>query len=129
WGWGYGLVYARDGVRVQAASAPVNLAGRANEQGSSETGTNVQEAGVDEPDAVKTDGTILVRVDGRRLATYDVTGDQVRRLATLRLAARTSQPELLLRGDRALVVDTTWRRRGAATRVTGIDLSDPAAPV
>ena len=32
------------------------------EQGSSETGTNVQEAGVDEPDVVKTDGELLARV-------------------------------------------------------------------
>ena len=32
--------------------------------GSSETGTNTQETGVDEPDRAKTDGTVLVRVVG-----------------------------------------------------------------
>ncbi len=50
---------------------------------SSATGTNVQEAGVDEPDVVKTDGDLLVRVQDGDLVTYDVSGDQVVRLGSL----------------------------------------------
>ncbi|WP_162602524.1 beta-propeller domain-containing protein [Nocardioides daejeonensis] len=134
WGWGYGPVYAYDGVQLLrgalAAATPRDLdtASRLTEQSNSETGTNVQEAGVDEPDVAKTNGTILVRVDRHRLTTYDVTGDRVRRLGTLKLPARTSEPELLLRGERALVVDHNWWRGGATSRVTGIDLADPRAP-
>ena len=39
--------------------------------GSSATGTNVQEAGVDEPDTAKTDGNLLLRVVGGRLVIDD----------------------------------------------------------
>ena len=52
---------------------------------SSATGTNVQEAGVDEPDVVKTDGSLLVRIDGSTLTTYDVTGATPTRLGSLTL--------------------------------------------
>jgi len=47
------------------------------------TGTNVQEAGVDEPDIAKTDGRIAVTVDGRRLRVYDVTGSSSRELSSV----------------------------------------------
>ena len=47
-----------------------------------ENGTNVQETGVDEPDVVKTDGSILVRIEDGDLATYDVAGDRPELLST-----------------------------------------------
>ena len=56
-----------------SAAAPAPVTERAT---GSENGTNVQEAGVDEPDVVKTDGSLLVRVEDGDLATYDVTGDR-----------------------------------------------------
>ena len=57
-----------DGLAAEAAPATPKAAE------SSETGTNVQEAGVDEPDVVKTNGESLVRIEGGRLTTYDVSG-------------------------------------------------------
>ena len=71
---------------------------------SSTTGTNVQEAGVDEPDTVKTDGRLLVRVlDDRTLVVYDVTGTEPVRLGSLSLTG-VDAPELLLAGDRVVVI-------------------------
>jgi Beta propeller domain len=72
--------------------------------------TNTHEAGVDEPDLVKTDGRRLVTVVGGRLRVVD--------LASRRVTASLGLPDgpaehLLLHGDRALVVvphsADTWR--------------------
>ena len=54
-GWGY---YMERGIPMAAqADAAVGVAGAAEGAvGNSSTGTNVQEAGVDEPDIAKTDG-------------------------------------------------------------------------
>jgi len=131
WGWHYPYSYFGDVARLKAVSADFAMAetaGRTTEQSSSATGTNVQEAGIDEPDVAKTDGDLLVRVDRRKLTTYDVSGKQVRRLGSLDLPKRTSEPEVLLHGDRALIVDPSWRRNGVVTRVLGVDLADPTAP-
>ena len=43
--------------------------------GSSGTGTNVQEADVDESDVAKTDGRLVVQVSGDRLVVTDVSGN------------------------------------------------------
>ena len=99
-----------------------------------DTGTNVQEQGVDEPDAVKTDGHLLVRLRDDQLVTYDVTGRHVRRLSTLPLQGLDGG-ELLLSGDTVVAVgsdresprsDQTGARTG--TRVETISLSDPGHP-
>lgn len=100
---------------------------------SSRTGTNVQEAGVDEPDTVKTDGEVLVRVRGEELEVHDVSGPSPQRLAVLPLDG-VDTPELLLAGDTVVVVGTdeeaVRRTDGtrAGTRVLSVDLADPAAP-
>src|SRR4029078_13190241 len=52
----------------------------------SASGTNVQEESVDEPDTVKTDGTLLVRLRDDELVTYDVSGPSARQLSVLRLS-------------------------------------------
>jgi uncharacterized secreted protein with C-terminal beta-propeller domain len=66
--------------------------------------TNVQEPGVDEPDVVKTDGRRIVTVSGGALHVIDAATR--RQTGTLNLAAghAVSTGELLLSGDRALVV-------------------------
>jgi hypothetical protein len=64
--------------------------------------TNVQEAGVDEPDVVKSDGERLVSVVGDELRVVDVRGDELRLLGSHRLDGWGSQ--LLVAGDRALVL-------------------------
>lgn len=85
---------------------------------SSDTGTNVQEAGVDEPDLVKTDGEVLYRYADGRLTSYDVTGPEVERIGSVALAG-TADAEILLAGDTVVVVGDD--------RVQTVDVSDPAA--
>ncbi|HEX6246936.1 MAG TPA: beta-propeller domain-containing protein [Nocardioidaceae bacterium] len=79
--------------------------------GSGPTGTNVQEAGVDEPDLAKTDGSLLAHVDQRRVVLTDVSGAEPRRLSAVRLPEALAGAELLLDGDRLVVLGTrshTW---------------------
>lgn len=108
---------------------------------SSETGTNVQEVGVDEPDSVKTDGEMLVRLQEHTLTTYDVSGAAVAELGSVDLGD-FHDGEILLAGDTVVAIGTDGTRptRGYGygygstygvvpqTRVTTVDVSDPAAP-
>lgn len=71
--------------------------------GVGQTGTNLQEADVDEPDVVKTDGRRVVTVTGDTLRVMRVDGDQLTDLGRLPLPDQWTS-ELLLLGDRALVV-------------------------
>lgn len=120
---------------------------------SSATGTNVQEAGVDEPDLAKTDGDLVVHLRGDRselLVITDVSGPTAKELGTLRLPPDLVGAELLLSGDTVLVVgsprgfarpmpaDTEIQgdlRGGIApmwrtdtTRVLEVSIADPADP-
>jgi hypothetical protein len=118
---------ARAGADSAAEAAPAPPATvRATESG---TGTNVQETGVDEPDAVKTDGTLLVRLRDGDLVVYDVAGDEPVELSSLALPdARDA--ELLLVGHRVVVVsgDESDFDHRAATRVLVVDVGDPERP-
>ena len=69
------------------------------------SGTNVQEAGVDEPDAVKTDGRRLYVAQDQKLYAIDLTGDVPRLVGTLPLEG--SGHELLLHGGKLLVLSST----------------------
>ncbi|HWO59997.1 MAG TPA: beta-propeller domain-containing protein [Umezawaea sp.] len=66
--------------------------------------TNVQEAGVDEPDLVKTDGKRIVTVVDGTLRVVDVASRKITGSLSLPGAAIS---QLLLSGDRALVVTTS----------------------
>src|SRR4029079_2127160 len=92
----------------RAAGSPLDLAGRASPDtavGSSGTGTNTQEANVDEGDVAKTDGSLVVRIVDRELVVTDVSGTRARELARIRLPGpMLNQPELLLRDRHVLVV-------------------------
>lgn len=68
------------------------------------SGTNTQEAGVDEPDVAKTDGKRLFLVVGAQLWAFDVTGDAPTVISKLNLEGAGG--ELLLRGDRLLLLGT-----------------------
>ena len=136
WGWDGGLVSGvfddEHGLPFPAAAAAA--APGTVRQTSSATGTNVQEAGVDEPDTVKTDGHLLVRVQGGDLLVYDVTGAAPVRLGSLPLP-RVSDPELLLAGGTVVVLGTdstapagTDGHGTAGTRVLTVSLADPAHP-
>jgi hypothetical protein len=133
----HGVVDGAAGPVGQAASAGRPLSGdepRTTRVTASATGTNVQEQQVDEPDTVKTDGRLLVRVREDELLVYDVSGPRVRRLSTLPLRG-LEDAEVLLSGDIVVAVGAdseaphsarTGEREG--TRVQTISLSDPAAP-
>jgi hypothetical protein len=93
--------------------------------------TNNQEAGVDEPDLVKTDGHRLVTIAGGQLRLVDL--DRRRLQGTLRLPT-VAADQLLLYGDRALVLASgnqvwddaarPWTMR-AASRLLLVDLAGP----
>ncbi len=133
WGWDGPMLKASPAVAAEsggadgAARAGAAAEPRMRAAGSSETGTTVQEEGVDEPDVVKTDGRLLLRLDGAELSTWDVTGSDPRRLATLVLPG-LEESELLLVGDRAVVLGRGGDGVRPTTDVAVVDVTDPAAP-
>jgi uncharacterized secreted protein with C-terminal beta-propeller domain len=97
--------------------------------------TNNQVDGVDEPDVVKTDGRVMVSLDGQQVHVVDVRQPRLR--STLALPYPGS--ELLLAGDQAVVLtgSTTGggtlnfrypSGAGSDTVATVIDLSHPDTP-
>jgi hypothetical protein len=106
-------------------------------QQNSETGTNVQEIGVDEPDVVKTNGELLLRLRDDELVVYDVTGKRTDQLSSIDLEG-LEEGEIILAGDTVVAVgidDEAPRARspygsGArlGTRVLTVSLADPEAP-
>jgi len=97
---------AGNAAPAQESATPTPAA--APKEGVDYSGTNVQEAGVDEPDLVKTDGRRLVTMAGGRLRLVDLTGERPRMTATLPITEQYQQAELLLAGDRVLVLHTTF---------------------
>jgi hypothetical protein len=116
-----------------AAPAPAAGGGEGTSQ------TNVQEAGVDEPDWVKASGTTLYVVKQGKLRAFDASGARPRELGAIDVPGFSQ--DLLVRGDRALVISTLgdapvafaaqvpavsparWLGR---TRLLEVDVSDPA---
>jgi hypothetical protein len=123
-----------DGYAEQADSA--NQA-RTVRQQNSDTGTNIQEIGVDEPDLVKTDGDLLLRLRDDELVVYDVTGDETERLSSVDLEG-LEEGEIMLGGDQVVAVgidDTAPRAETAygvgarlGTRVLTVSIADPDQP-
>lgn len=136
-GW---MGYGAQEEDASGAAATGGDAGAATGPGA--TGTNVQEAGVDEPDVVKTDGRLVVSVHQDTLSVAAVEQDSVRELGRLRLPLGPVS-ELLLVGSRALVfgsgrtdgpvppAGTEDQAPGfwSAAVLTVVDLSDPSEPV
>ena len=148
--------YGLDGQPVFYPSTPrrvepdsmVAVRGEAAAVGSSGTGTNVQEADVDESDIAKTDGRLVYRMVDRELVVTDVSGDRPREVSRTTLPGPDlTNPELVLGDGRVVVVggrqlmldepmtaDATssrmmmpWRV-DPRTRVISVDVSDPSAP-
>jgi len=65
--------------------------------------TNVQEAGVDEPDIVKTDGDTIFAIAQGKLWAVDVSGSKPHRLGSIQLEQGWNH-QLLLHGNRLLVL-------------------------
>jgi hypothetical protein len=141
WGW-QSPVYRELGP-AQGPDAPVDQGATApgaeaplGTTTASGTGTNVQETGVDEPDVAKVSGDLLVRIAGGALKTDDVGGVEPRRLGVAPLD-RVGDPQLLLAGDRALVIGSEIGDPAAGvflapaaprTWVRTYDLTDPSIP-
>jgi Beta propeller domain len=113
--------------------------------------TNNQEVGVEEPDTVKTDGSTIFAVSGNRLYAVGVTGGTPKLLDSLDLRSAGYGAQLLLDGDRLLVISSASPfepvplgapGRGAAgpaliypspyyyraqTTIERLDVSDPSA--
>ena len=85
-----------------AAPATTSAAGQSLAPGVDFSETNVQVAGVDEPDIVKTDGERIVAVLNNTLYVFDVTGPGPRLLGSVLLQGGWDH-SLFLNGDRALV--------------------------
>jgi uncharacterized secreted protein with C-terminal beta-propeller domain len=156
YGWnGPAVYYATDlagGVPVapeaRSGTATDGAGSATDARSASGTGTNTQEADVDEPDVAKTDGRRVVRlVDQRVVAVSDVTGSEPRELGRISLPVDTYGGELLLAGDHVLVSQAAGRwiggpgpvpMEGAApgkvmapaggTRIIDVDISDAAHP-
>lgn len=108
-----------------------------NDGGPSHSGTNTQEADVDEPDLLKTDGRFIYGVRGRQLLIY--RADDLSLVSETLLAGHEGW--LLLDGDRLAVLYTAWRNdrevpEGAPARfahsgktvIEVWDVADRAAP-
>ncbi|MGK2958823.1 MAG: beta-propeller domain-containing protein [Acidimicrobiales bacterium] len=116
--------------------------------GTDYSGTNVQEGGVDEADFAKTDGNRLVVITQGRLQVLDTSETRPSLSGTVALPGDEWDHQLLLEGDRALVLSNGMRAASktgksnpdsrempysypyqAPTAVlTEIDLSDPTKP-
>lgn len=126
--------------KTQADAAPQASSG--GEAGATFSGTNVQEAGIDEPDVVKTDGKLMYVLNDDVLRVVDVTGAAPRFVGAVQVPQGSQQ--LLLRGTRVLVLSTMYSGGGpveplakraivapgggASTVLTEVDVSDPAVP-
>ena len=139
YGWGGGVVYdVMTSSDAGAAAAPSSEAARSgvatSRSTSNESGTNVQEVGVDEADVVKVAGSLLLRLRDGELLAYDVADDEPRLLSTTRLDdARGSSGwvgdpggEMVLVDGRAVVLGTSTD--GRSTTITTVDLADPTSP-
>lgn len=138
WGWGHewNVAYRTDVMFDSASKAgePARAQVAMEEQTASETGTNIQEIGVDEPDTVKTDGKLVVRLRGNDLEIHDASGSSVVERSSIRIP-RIEAGEIMLAGDTVVVIgddqtspqeDRTATRRGA--RVVTVSIADPSAP-
>jgi hypothetical protein len=142
-----GAVTAMEGGLPPAAAAGAETGARSSldstidsATGSGPTGTNVQEAGVDEPDLAKTDGRLVVRVTDGALHVVDAGGSQPRRRGTVSLPHQSAS-ELLLLDGRALVVGhgfdaaaegSSSGRAGPDAGVSSVppaDIAIPDAPI
>jgi hypothetical protein len=149
--WGFGgppvplaaPVAAPEADRAVGGSTPAPAT--APQPGVDYSDTNVQEAGVDEPDTVKTDGRTIFAIAGGTVEVVDVSGAAPRLLTHLELDD-ISPSGLLLVGDRLLVLGSSGSGfpvpvatgvvsdrlvapiGPARTVAVQVDVSDPAKP-
>jgi uncharacterized secreted protein with C-terminal beta-propeller domain len=139
----YLIERARGGMGIDEAGAPARrTAGRSTDSSGAAEGsgsppvyskTNVQEAGVDEPDIVKTDGDRIVAVAQARVHLVGVNGGKMTLRKTLQ---DTMVRNVFLSGDRLLVFggqtaqgfEPGWRWAGQQAVLTMYDISNLGDP-
>lgn len=136
WGLGGGMAMETDAQAEEGgAQRSADDGAAAPVEGRDYSGTNVQEAGVDEPDTVKTDGERLFLARGEWLDIVDVSGSTPELVSSTRLGGWGN--ELLRAGDRLLVLGGTDGHHegrgdpmgGSGAQVRLYDIADPADPV
>jgi hypothetical protein len=149
-GYGWGYYESRDfgGIAVPGAALEDGGSNAEDPVGSSGTGTNVQEQGVDEPDVAKTNGTTTFHiVGGRKLVITDVSGNEPRTLSRLMFPDDMYGYEMLLSGDTVIVYGSTsefdkgigiyerdlmpypYYQSEPEARILTISVADPTNPV
>lgn len=131
-------------VPTAAPAMDARAGGQSGTGGPDHSGTNVQEAGVDEPDLALADGSSIITVAGDQLRAFSA-GDTPKQIGSLTLKGVPSDAQLLRVGDRVLVMSSSWGTGGFApaadmamtraympgqerTVVRLVDVSDPTAP-
>jgi len=136
------------GSAPATASAAANGGASAGASTPSFSTTNDQEAGVDEPDIVKTDGSTLFAIAQGKLQAVSVTGATPKVVGSLDLGPGGYGAQLLMQGNRLLVISGQPRAvplagslpaapaalraspyflYGNQTLLTEVDISDPSA--
>ncbi len=88
--------------------------------------TNTHEAGVDEPDVVKTDGRRIVTVSGGVLRVVDAASRTLTGALDLGLTGRgPGLVNLLLDGDHVLVLGQAYRADSMGAQLTLVDIAGP----
>ena len=104
-GW-YGPVIMEDMVAFEANAGSDGAVPQSGRQaGVDYSTTNVQEAGVDEPDIVKTNGDFIYAISNSTLFVVDVTGEPT---ITDRLRLENGWGEILLAGERIIVLSSQY---------------------
>ena len=125
-GGGFGVAGARLAVPEAAQSAAsADAATTGSAVGAGPTGTNLQEAGVDEPDTVKLAGDLVIAVADGRLQVVRGGATPVL-LSSLPLGAGVGTAELLVDGSRVLVLATAWRPPPGGKEPRPVPLPGPA---
>ena len=126
---------------ADAAGARATAAGADSpQQGVDYSGTNVQEAGVDEPDIVKTNGSTMFTVENGQLESVDVSSTKPKLLDTVTLNRGFNHAAPALRDAPARRLRRRQLRRAAprgpaimiaplpsSTTLTELDVSNPAS--
>ena len=90
--------------------------------------TNNQEAGVDEPDIVKTDGSTIYAIAQGKLQAVSVTGGSPHVVGTLDLGGSLSGAQLLMNGNRLIVISSPQYAYPGPIPVVGASASLRASP-
>lgn len=102
----WGFPFLEDDVVAMGAADGEAFGGDTRQAGVDYSTTNVQEAGVDEPDIVKTDGSYIYALAQSRLFIVDPSDDGPVIVGSVYL--ENGYGEVLLAGDTVMVLSTSW---------------------